>query len=41
LRTLKSDGITGIDPSVQAGLDAAGPHWRTDGTHGLIQVRRR
>lgn len=41
LRTLKSDVITGIDPSALTRLDAAGPHWRTDGTHGLIQVRRR
>ena len=39
LRTLKSDVITGIDPSVRARLDGAGPSWRTDGTHGLIQVR--
>jgi hypothetical protein len=41
LRTLKSDVITGIDPSVSTSLDATGQHWRTDGAHGLIQVRRR
>lgn len=39
LRTLKSDVIVGIDPAVRASLDAAGQPWRTDGTHGLIQVR--
>jgi hypothetical protein len=39
LRTLKSDVITGIGPSALARLDSAGPSWRTDGTHGLIQVR--
>jgi Damage-control phosphatase ARMT1-like domain len=38
LRTLKSDVITGIDPAVSAGLDAAGKGWRTDGAHALIQV---
>jgi hypothetical protein len=39
LRTLKSDVITGLDPSVLGRLDGAGRSWRTDGTHGLIQVR--
>jgi len=41
LRTLKSDVITGIDPAVRASLDATGRPWRTDGSHGLIQVRLR
>jgi len=40
LRTLKSDVITGIDPAVRASLDSTGAPWRTDGSHGLIQVRR-
>jgi hypothetical protein len=39
LRTLKSDVITGIDPAVRASLDHTGQPWRTDGSHGLIQVR--
>jgi hypothetical protein len=41
LRTLKSDVVTGLDPAVVAALDAAGQPWRTNGRHGLIQVRRR
>ena len=41
LRTLKSDVITGIEPAVRASLDSTGAPWRTDGTHGLIQVRLR
>jgi hypothetical protein len=39
LRTLKSDVITGLDPATVADLDATGQPWRTDGSHGLIQVR--
>jgi Damage-control phosphatase ARMT1-like domain len=39
LRTLKSDVITGLDPATVAELDATGQHWRTDGSHGLIQVQ--
>jgi hypothetical protein len=39
LRTLKSDVVTGIDPSTLTRLDASGRDWRTDGTHGLIQAR--
>jgi hypothetical protein len=39
LRTLKSDVVTGIDAARLSSLDASGPGWRTDGTHGLIQVR--
>ncbi|MFJ9349324.1 damage-control phosphatase ARMT1 family protein [Streptomyces sp. NPDC101237] len=39
LRTLKSDVITGLSPDTVAALDAAeGQHWRTAGTHALIQV---
>jgi len=38
LRTLKSDVITGLDPATVAGLDASGHPWRTDGSHGLVQV---
>jgi hypothetical protein len=38
LRTLKSDVITGLDPATVTNLDAAGQHWRADGTHGLIQA---
>jgi hypothetical protein len=41
LRTLKSDVITGLDPATVAELDATGQPWRTDGSHGLIQVRLR
>jgi Damage-control phosphatase ARMT1-like domain len=40
LRTLKSDVITGLDPTTVADLDATGQPWRTDGSHGLIQVQR-
>lgn len=39
LRTLKSDVITGLDPAALADLDGSGQPWRTDGRHGLIQVR--
>jgi hypothetical protein len=39
LRTLKSDVVTGIDPAVRTSLDATGQPWRTDGSHGLVQVR--
>ncbi len=38
LRTLKSDVITGLSPAVAADLDATGQSWRTDGSHGLLQV---
>jgi hypothetical protein len=38
LRTLKSDVIAGLDPATIAELDSSGQPWRTDGTHGLIQV---
>jgi hypothetical protein len=41
LRTLKSDVITGLDQATVAELDATGQPWRTDGSHGLIQVRLR
>jgi len=41
LRTLKSDVITGLDQATLAELDATGQPWRTDGSHGLIQVRLR
>ena len=39
LRTLKSDVITGLDLATVADLDASSQPCRTDGTHGLIQVR--
>ncbi|MFJ3309802.1 damage-control phosphatase ARMT1 family protein [Streptomyces sp. NPDC086549] len=39
LRTLKSDVITGLAAATEAALVAAeGQHWRTGGTHALIQV---
>jgi hypothetical protein len=41
LRTLKSDVLTGIDAAKLAELDAGGPRWRTDGSHGLIQFHGR
>jgi hypothetical protein len=41
LRTLNSDVIIGLDPATVADLDATGQPWRTDGSHGLIQVRCR
>jgi damage control phosphatase ARMT1-like protein len=41
LRTLKSDVITGLDPATVTDLDATGQPWRTDGSHGLIQVQLR
>jgi hypothetical protein len=40
LRTLKSDVIVGLDAATEASLTAAEEqHWRTSGTHALIQVR--
>ncbi|MFJ2195803.1 damage-control phosphatase ARMT1 family protein [Streptomyces violaceusniger] len=39
LRTLKSDVIVGLDERTVATLDAHEDHWRTSGTHALIQVR--
>ena len=40
LRTLKSEVITGLDAGTEAALTAAHEqHWRTSGTHALIQVR--
>lgn len=39
LRTLKSDVVTGVDDAKLSLLDAFDPHWKTRGTHGLIQVR--
>src|SRR5262249_60473711 len=41
LRTLKSEVITGLNPATVADLDATGQPWRTDGNHGLIQIKRR
>jgi hypothetical protein len=41
LRTLKSDVITGLDQATVAELDTTGQPWRTDGSHGLIQVQLR
>ncbi|WP_234540584.1 damage-control phosphatase ARMT1 family protein [Streptomyces shenzhenensis] len=38
LRTLKSDVVTGLSAGTEAALDAAEEHWRTAGTHALIQV---
>ncbi|MEV7980028.1 damage-control phosphatase ARMT1 family protein [Streptomyces sp. NPDC086519] len=39
LRTLKSDVVTGLSADTEAALDAAdAEHWRTAGTHALIQV---
>ncbi|HEY1624001.1 MAG TPA: ARMT1-like domain-containing protein [Streptosporangiaceae bacterium] len=38
LRTLKSDVLTGVSPEVTAGLGGADGPWRTNGSHGLIQV---
>jgi len=38
LRTLKSDVVTGLAAGTVAALDTAGPRWRTDGTHALLQV---
>jgi Damage-control phosphatase ARMT1-like domain len=40
LRTLKSDVITGLTPAMVEDLSATGRPWRTDGAHGLIQVKR-
>ncbi|MFF8778409.1 damage-control phosphatase ARMT1 family protein [Streptomyces sp. NPDC005047] len=40
LRTLKSDVITGLSEKTEAALESGGErHWRTGGTHALIQVR--
>jgi hypothetical protein len=39
LRTLKSDVITGLDRGTVADLDSRDQPWRTDGRHGLVQVR--
>ncbi|WP_454560909.1 damage-control phosphatase ARMT1 family protein [Mycobacterium haemophilum] len=38
LRMLKSDVITGLTPATVTELDATRLPWRTDGTHGLLQV---
>jgi hypothetical protein len=38
LRTLKSDVLIGMSPEVIATLGGPLGAWRTDGTHGLIQV---
>jgi hypothetical protein len=40
LRTLKSDVVTGLSPATVADLEATGRPWRTDGSHGLLQVLR-
>lgn len=39
LRTLKSDVLTGVSADVIARLGGPAGSWRTDGSHGLIQVR--
>jgi hypothetical protein len=39
LRTLKSDVLTGVSTEVMAALGGPAGSWRTDGSHGLIQVR--
>jgi hypothetical protein len=39
LRTLKSDVVVGLAESALSTLDSTGEQWRTNGTHGLIQVR--
>lgn len=39
LRTLKSEVVTGIDPAKLSSLNASDLRWKTDGTHGLIQLR--
>ena len=39
LRTLKSEVLCGVAADVVAELDAVGRAWRTDGSHGLIQLR--
>ena len=41
LRTLKSDVVTGLEQGTVIELDASGQPWRTDGSHGLIQVQMR
>jgi hypothetical protein len=38
LRTLKSDVVLGVPEARLAQLDGEHPHWRTSGTHALIQV---
>jgi hypothetical protein len=39
LRTCKSDVAVGVPSERLARLEATAPGWRTDGTHGVIQVR--
>ncbi|MEU8550507.1 damage-control phosphatase ARMT1 family protein [Streptomyces roseoverticillatus] len=39
LRTLKSDVIVGLEPGALTELNARAPHWRTSGTHAVVQVR--
>jgi hypothetical protein len=39
LRTLKSDVLTGVSPPALDRLGGPAGRWRTDGSHGLIQVR--
>lgn len=38
LRTLKSDVVVGLRPDEVSALDDEGLCWRTNGTHGLIQM---
>ncbi len=38
LRTLKSDVVTGLSQATVDDLDATRRPWRTDGSHGLLQV---
>jgi hypothetical protein len=38
LRTLKSDVVVGLGPSVVSELDATGEPWRTSGNYALVQV---
>ncbi|WP_405579729.1 damage-control phosphatase ARMT1 family protein [Streptomyces sp. NBC_01190] len=39
LRTLKSDVVTGLDPTALAALDGSGEKWRTSGSYAVIQMR--
>lgn len=39
LRTLKSDAVTGVSAHTVAQLETTAPNWRTDGDHGLVQIR--
>lgn len=39
LRTCKSDVAVGVPAERLARLESTAPGWRTDGTHGVIQVR--